>query len=65
MTHRCDTCRFWNSPFGTAPLGTCRIRAPTTPRAEYEAGNRTYSGAWPFVGSADWCGEHQPKEDAE
>ena len=59
MSKTCETCRFWNrdhySTQSQKGLGVC-MRFPPTVLA-----TASY-GLWPTLHDANWCGEHQPRE---
>lgn len=61
---RCETCRWWNAPRGQVPWGQCRMKAPGPAPYQRDDVKFVWTAAWPFVGSTDWCGEHQPGPDA-
>lgn len=60
MTAKCQTCEWWaDSRTQDFNLGQCHIRAPGPKPYTREIRGVTYTGAWPFVGATDWCGEYQ------
>lgn len=60
----CGTCRFWVADYfldGSLPaIGQCRRRAPYPNATALQDADTV----WPSTRQLDYCGEHQPKQEA-
>lgn len=69
---QCESCRYF-APHGTdSEQGECRRHAPAPASVRERSSFRRvhddtvgFSGWWPTVESADWCGEFQPIDGSE
>ncbi len=65
----CETCRFWQlvelAPYWS---GDCRRHTPRMQGDIAPHGSAQFqepkAAIWPSTNSGDWCGEHQPKQEA-
>ncbi len=65
-TETCATCRFF-STFSSvnANLGTCRRGPPLIAESSrIGSGGMWLHGVFPVMSRGQWCGEHQPRDDA-
>lgn len=57
MGETCATCRFWVQWNTTISEGRCKAKTPIPSPDDSSAW-------WPISQADDWCGEHQPRDDA-
>jgi hypothetical protein len=63
----CETCRFWiNDGADDEPSAPCHRYPPRFNReTAKEMGEAGDFGIYPWVMRDDWCGEHEPKGEAD
>jgi hypothetical protein len=64
-TLSCESCKFWGEEANIKNLGHCHRYAPRSTLRSPLAGTESLDTVWPRLRSDDWCGEWEPKIEAD